>query len=248
MSAPDHWTLTPDLVMLDASLAAETRLVYYAYLSYADRDGWCHPKQVTLAARLGMTRQTVAYHVQKLRDRHLLEIDKRGKLNHTNVSTPSTQPSIKHVDPIDTYGKRVDPIDTLPPERVDPIDTNDPTRRPHRREQVDPIDTNVSTPSTAERSHVERSQLERRDPETTRARARENQPKEFSHEPRAAGSTLYVDEHGDTWDERGPRDTRHAMAAALGVDLSQPPPPPLSVDELRRDLARDRSGGATPGT
>ena len=38
MSAPDHHTLSPDEVLFDHQLSAPTRLVYYALLSYADRD------------------------------------------------------------------------------------------------------------------------------------------------------------------------------------------------------------------
>jgi DNA-binding transcriptional ArsR family regulator len=175
VSAPDHWTLTPDEVMLNADIPAETRLVFYAFLSYADRDGWCHPKQVTLAARLGMTRQNVAYHLQKLRDRHLLETEKKGKLNHTQVLPPTVPPSIEYVYPIDTSDQTRKWDRRVESERANGIDASDP-------ERVYPVDTDASIPFAPERSHVERkteyvpepdlhkAQPAPREPERARAR------------------------------------------------------------------------------
>jgi DNA-binding transcriptional ArsR family regulator len=128
--------------MLPASAIDDDRIshaalrVLAAYLSNAGRDGWCHPKQETVAARLHMDRSTVAYHVKKLREFGYLETEKRGKLNHSHVLTPSTRSLNGSVDPIHTCDQNV-----LTPST----------------QRVDPINMYVLTPSTAEHTNVEQT-------------------------------------------------------------------------------------------
>ncbi len=131
MSGSGSFAILPAAAIDDTRLAHATLRVLACYLTYANTDGWCRPKQETIALRLEMDRSTVAYHVKKLREYGYIETDKKGKLNYSHVLTPSTC-SLKG--------------------SVDPINTNTPDVLIPSTRNVYPINMNVLTPSTPERT------------------------------------------------------------------------------------------------
>jgi DNA-binding MarR family transcriptional regulator len=137
MSPAGRYAKIPTGAIEDPDLTHAAFRVLAALLSYADADGWCHPKQVTLGERLGMDRSTVASHLDQLRELGYLETEKRGKLNHCHVLTHSTRSSIKYVDPLNASNANV------------------LTHSTRKAERVESLNTNVLSDSTPEHNHVE---------------------------------------------------------------------------------------------
>jgi hypothetical protein len=54
-----RFSIIPARAMDDRRLSKPCLVVLAAIGTYGDKNGWCHPSQSTLAARLGVTRQAV---------------------------------------------------------------------------------------------------------------------------------------------------------------------------------------------
>ena len=80
----DGFTQVPNFLLRNADLSMGAKLTYAMFLSYAWNNERCFPGQETLAADIGVARQTVNDFIRELRQKGLIEVQRRG-LGKTNL-------------------------------------------------------------------------------------------------------------------------------------------------------------------
>ncbi len=107
MAKGGNFSRLPSAAVCDARVSPETLRVLAAFCMYADKDGICFPATVTVAHKIGLSRQGVQYHVRKLERLRYLTVWRRqrpdgmNQVNHYQVSypDPASVPQAADADP-----------------------------------------------------------------------------------------------------------------------------------------------------
>jgi DNA-binding transcriptional ArsR family regulator len=65
--------------------------VYLSLLSHADNEGWCYPREDTIATEIGASEKTVSRHIKKLKQiGYIISIKKQGTKNVYRIALPAS--------------------------------------------------------------------------------------------------------------------------------------------------------------